>query len=97
MTSKIVERRRTTQPWRHSWDATRRRLFDIARMESRKAVGGHRRDKSDSIVPVLTDKRAGGPTRPSLIVLGGQGMSRQQHSMDSLLGDEEQSISEAVR
>jgi hypothetical protein len=85
-----------TGSWRHSWSATRRRLFDIARLESREAVGGHQRDESEALVPIPIplQRRL---QRPKLAVLGGQGMSRQQHSMDSLYGEEEQSISEAVR
>lgn len=79
--------------WRHNWATTRARLFRIARLESREAVGGHRRDNSESFVPVPAAKL----TRPKLVVLGGQGMSRQQHSMDSIFGDEAPSISEALR
>ena len=38
------------------------------------------------------------PVRPKLRVLGGAKMSRQQHSMDSLYGDQEVgTMSEALR
>lgn len=59
-------------------------------------MGGHQRDESEALVPIPIplQRRL---QRPRLAVLGGQGMSRQQHSMDSLYGEEEQSISEAVR
>jgi hypothetical protein len=80
--------------WRHSWSATRKRLFDIAMLESREAVGGHRRDPSESLVPF---PRSRGLQRPKLAILRGQGMGRHQHSMESLHGDVEQSITEAVR
>jgi hypothetical protein len=85
-----------TGSWRHSWSATRRRLFDIARLESREAVGGHQRDESEAFVPISISQQRR-LQRPKLAVLGGQGMSRQQHSMDSIYGEEEQSITEAVR
>ena len=58
------------------------------------AIGGHKRDKSESlpIAPILM------PVRPKLTVLGSMTMSRQQHSMDSLYGDEEpKGFSEALR
>ncbi|WVR03533.1 hypothetical protein IAU60_000525 [Kwoniella sp. DSM 27419] len=88
--------------WRHSWDATRQRLFTVARKESMESTGGHRRKISDSIIPSLAQlpvedvkMRA---SRPRLAVLGGQSMNRQQHSMDSLYGDEQpQEISETLR
>ena len=58
------------------------------------AIGGHKREKSDSlpIIPIQA------PVRPKLSVLGGAKMNRQQHSMDSLFGEEEpQTFSEALR
>lgn len=42
--------------WPHTWDDTRSRLFEIARLESRAAVGGHRRNQSESFVPIPADK-----------------------------------------
>ena len=84
----------TSTSWTHSWAATRARLFVFAREESMSAIGGHKRDKSESlsIIPMPA------PSRPTLGVLGGATMSRQQHSMDSLYGDEEsQGFSETLR
>ena len=74
-------------PWRHSWKATRQRLFDVARKESMSAVGGHKRDKSESMViaPMMMPP----PARPKLSMSGSTTMSRQQHSMDLLFADEE--------
>nr|XP_018266804.1 uncharacterized protein I303_00782 [Kwoniella dejecticola CBS 10117]OBR88962.1 hypothetical protein I303_00782 [Kwoniella dejecticola CBS 10117] len=87
--------------WRHSWTSTRQRLFDLARKESMDAIGGHRRKISDSIIPPQEDKvdAVMKPQRPRLAVLGGgQKMNRQQHSMDSLYGDEKpQTFQEALR
>lgn len=79
--------------WSHSWSATRARLFRIARLESREALGGHTRNNSESMVPVPKEKLV----RPKLVVLGSAGMSRQQHSMDNILGSNEQTIDEAVK
>ncbi|WVQ93771.1 hypothetical protein IAU59_000849 [Kwoniella sp. CBS 9459] len=94
--------------WRHSWASTRQKLFNLARKESMESTGGHRRKESDSMVPSLRQIQAQAheiaedakmkPTRPRLAVLGGQKMNRQQHSMDSLYGDEQpQTFSEALR
>ncbi|ORY34200.1 hypothetical protein BCR39DRAFT_596906 [Naematelia encephala] len=60
--------------WQHAWTQTRARLFLIARQETM----GH------------AQHPAGGITRPKLAVLGGRGMSRQMHSMDSLYGDDDE-------
>ncbi|WWC66665.1 uncharacterized protein I206_100569 [Kwoniella pini CBS 10737] len=91
----------TSTGWRHSWDATRQRIFDLARKESMEAIGGHRRKISDSIIPQQEEKCDASmkPQRPRLAVLGGgQKMNRQQHSMDNLYGEEKpQTFQEALR
>ncbi|KAK4686205.1 hypothetical protein P7C73_g3927, partial [Tremellales sp. Uapishka_1] len=72
------------ETWIHSWTSIRQRLFDVARRASRESIGGVREK----------DRK---PARPTLSVLG-QGMSRQQHSMDGLLGDDlTVGFSEALR
>ncbi|WVF66143.1 hypothetical protein IAT40_000883 [Kwoniella sp. CBS 6097] len=92
--------------WRHSWASTRQKLFNLARKESMESTGGHRRKESDSMIPSISQIQVQEPaedakmkpTRPRLAVLGGQKMNRQQHSMDSLYGDEQpQTFSEALR
>lgn len=90
--------------WTHDHVHTRERLFALALAESRTSIGGHRRTESESIIPSLVSSRAqpqpiARPQRPALAVLGGHGMSRQQHSMDSLYGDSdaEQTIETAQR
>ncbi|WVW81920.1 hypothetical protein I302_103923 [Kwoniella bestiolae CBS 10118] len=92
--------------WKHSWQSTRQRLFDLARKESMHSIGGHRRQESDSIIPLPAEEKGDAvmkPQRPRLAVLcaigsGGQKMNRQQHSMDSLYGDEKpQTFQEALR
>ncbi|WWC85917.1 uncharacterized protein L201_000787 [Kwoniella dendrophila CBS 6074] len=87
--------------WRHSWNSTRLRLFNLARKESIQSIGGHQRKESDSIIPREEEKvdAVMKPSRPRLAVLGGgQKMNRQQHSMDSLYGDEKpQTFQEALR
>ncbi|CAD6571711.1 MAG: hypothetical protein TREMPRED_000356 [Tremellales sp. Tagirdzhanova-0007] len=84
----------TSTAWKHSWESTRARLFGIARAESMSAIGGHKRDKSESltIIPIPASMQ------PKLSVLGGASMNRQQHSMDSLYGEENsQGFSETLR
>ena len=90
--------------WVHDHVSTRERLFALALAESRTSIGGHRRTESESIIPSLVSSRSqpqpiARPQRPALAVLGGHGMSRQQHSMDSLYGDDdtEQTIETAQR
>ncbi|WVQ62565.1 uncharacterized protein L199_000707 [Kwoniella botswanensis] len=93
--------------WKHTWHSTRQRLFNLARKESMESIGGHRRQESDSIIPLPSQEERGDavmkPQRPRLAVLcatgsGGQKMNRQQHSMDSLYGDEKpQTFQEALR
>ncbi|WWD22461.1 hypothetical protein CI109_106952 [Kwoniella shandongensis] len=90
--------------WRHSWNATRQRLFTIARRESMESIGGHRRLPSDSIVPTDLPLPGAAPQavmksqRPRLAVLGGSKMNRQQHSMDNLYGEEQPpAFSETLR
>ncbi|ODN76123.1 hypothetical protein, variant [Cryptococcus amylolentus CBS 6039] len=95
ITSQIVatHSRIDSSPWKHSWNATRQRLFAIARRESLQAVGGHRRLKSDSIIPQLRGVNDGITSWGSLEM-----NRRQNHSMDSLLGDDApREISEALR
>ncbi|OCF36175.1 hypothetical protein I316_02047 [Kwoniella heveanensis BCC8398] len=95
-----------TTSWRHSWSSTRQKLFNLARKESMESTGGHRRKESDSMIPSMSQLQLQEPaedakmkpTRPRVAVLGGQKMNRQQHSMDSLYGDEQpQTFSEALR
>jgi len=80
--------------WKHSSKSTRSRLFTIARKESMSAVGGHKREISESMSIVPISK----PVRPKLTVLGSSNMKRQQHGMDSLYADDEpESFSETLR
>lgn len=85
--------RKRTSGWGHSWSATRARLFRIARLESREALGGHTRNKSESFVPIPNEKSDG----PSLIVLGNGGLVRQQQTMESMFSAGEQTIEGAVK
>ena len=78
--------------WRHYWYYTRRRLFQIATHESRRAVGGHRRNLSESIVPVPAEKLESLPSvviRPPIRRSGG--------SFTGAYGDAPPTITEAVR
>lgn len=77
--------------WPHTWSATRDRLFEIARLESRAAVGGHRRNQSESIVPVSVDKR----NMPQISF--GVPNTRSAGSYDGTYGDKVPTITEAVR
>ncbi|WVN91013.1 uncharacterized protein L203_106259 [Cryptococcus depauperatus CBS 7841] len=73
----------TKRAWKHSWKATRQRLFQIARAESLAAVGGHRRRKSDSVVPAPGQlEKKGQHSGPRL-------NKHLNDSMDSLFGDEQ--------
>lgn len=81
-----------TSGWSHSWSATRARLFRIARLESREALGGHTRNKSESMVPVIMDNLV----LPKGAVIGGASMSRQLNSMENIHGAE-QTIDGAVK
>ncbi|EIW68028.1 hypothetical protein TREMEDRAFT_63914 [Tremella mesenterica DSM 1558] len=74
--------------WPHDSRSTRERLFNLALIESRNSVGGHRKSDKDAIVPVtLTSTEMNVRNqRPSLTVLGIQGQARHQDSMDLLLG-----------
>ncbi|WVQ80276.1 hypothetical protein IAT38_002381 [Cryptococcus sp. DSM 104549] len=89
--------------WRHSWKATRQRLFTIARLESIESTGGHRRQKSDSIVPPEAGDAVMTSEKPKWMALGavdgGFSMNRRQNnSMDSLYGDSKpDGFSEALR
>ncbi|WRT63731.1 uncharacterized protein IL334_000654 [Kwoniella shivajii] len=102
---------KVTLKWKHSWNETRQKLFNLARQESMESIGGHRRKESDSIIPSAKElfdmeqqrqqernDAVMKPQRPRLAVLGGQKMNRQQHSMDNLYGDEKpQTFQEALR
>jgi hypothetical protein len=78
--------------WPHSWSATRKRLFEIARLESRAAVGGHRRNQSESIVPIMADK-----LNMPHITFGPSNTRQLGGSFDGAYGDKPQTITEAVR
>lgn len=87
--------------WHHTWRSTRQRLFLIARQESMSAIGGHRRQKSDSVIPAVkkeeTAKLKEG--KRSLNDLKGGRVGRHQNdSMDSLFGNEQPGeLSETLR
>lgn len=87
--------------WHHTWRSTRQRLFLIARQESMSAIGGHRRQKSDSVIPAVkkeeTAKLKEG--KRSLNNLKGGRVGRHQNdSMDSLFGNEQPGeLSETLR
>ncbi len=90
-----------------SWSMTRARVFQIARMDSAKLLGGARRQPEPTVATLRTAPLGSNgvnrvpinaPIRPKLAVLGGAKMNRQQHSMDSLYGDNEPgTFSEALR
>ena len=62
------------------------------------SIGGHKRDKSESLSIIPIPPPVAPPLRSKITVLGGSQMSRQQHSMDSLYGDDEpKGFSETLR
>lgn len=111
ITSQVIESQSRKDPssssrspksfWHHTWRSTRQRLFLIARRESMSAIGGHRRQKSDSVIPAVKRQeniklKEG---KESLIALKGGRVGRHQNdSMDSLFGNEQPGkLSEALR
>ncbi|KAL7418814.1 hypothetical protein Q5752_006498 [Cryptotrichosporon argae] len=103
ITSQLVATEMAKGVWRHSWRATRDRVFAIARQESMDSVGGLARPRlaahtrSEPATSTSTD--AAGTGLAERLALGGFAMNRQQHSMDSLYGDDAPAagLSEAMR
>lgn len=60
LTSQLIalESQAPKRKWRHGWTATRERIFTIARRESMRAVGGHRRLPSESRILTSTNNTA---------------------------------------
>ncbi|OXG30215.1 hypothetical protein C367_01890 [Cryptococcus neoformans Ze90-1] len=87
--------------WHHTWKSTRQRLFLIARRESMSAIGGHRRQKSDSVIPAVKKQENAKlkDGKRSLIDLKAGRVGRHQNdSMDSLFGNEQPGeLSETLR